>query len=91
MAWCAARSFHLPAIDAGALRVKGQIAAGVGCVSFAGTNIWRSKPFACLAISTDASILSQPSLVIYWLLNFVLLYACSNVELYCSTCNLFFG
>ncbi|KMT12740.1 hypothetical protein BVRB_4g088360 [Beta vulgaris subsp. vulgaris] len=56
MAWCAARSFHLPAIDAGALRVKGQIAAGVGCVSFAGTNIWRSKPFACLAISTDASL-----------------------------------
>ncbi|KNA09091.1 hypothetical protein SOVF_156810 [Spinacia oleracea] len=63
MAWCAARSFQLPAIDGSALRVKGQIAAGVGCVSFAGSNFWRSpsstsrsKPFACRAVSTDAGL-----------------------------------
>ncbi|XP_021758922.1 reactive Intermediate Deaminase A, chloroplastic-like [Chenopodium quinoa] len=62
MAWCAARTFQLPAIDAGALRVKGQLAAGLGCVSFVGSNLWRSsstsrsKPFACRAVSTDASL-----------------------------------
>lgn len=63
MAWCVARTFQLPAIDAGALRTKGQIVAGIGCVSFAGSNIWRStsstsrsKPFACCAISSDTSL-----------------------------------
>ncbi|XP_021755754.1 reactive Intermediate Deaminase A, chloroplastic-like [Chenopodium quinoa] len=64
MAWCAARTFQLPAIDTGAIRAKCQIAAGVGCVSFAGSNLWRSsssstsrsKPFACRALSTDASL-----------------------------------
>ncbi|XP_057550864.1 reactive Intermediate Deaminase A, chloroplastic [Amaranthus tricolor] len=62
MAWCAARTFNLPAIDAGLIRSRAQIAAGVGCVSFAGSNLWRSSstsrhnPFACCAISTDASL-----------------------------------
>ncbi|XP_062015354.1 reactive Intermediate Deaminase A, chloroplastic [Rosa rugosa] len=61
MAWSAARSFHMPTIDMGALRTGAPLAvAGVGCASVAG---WRSlvssKPssrFACLAISTDARI-----------------------------------
>ncbi|KAK9938521.1 hypothetical protein M0R45_015251 [Rubus argutus] len=59
MAWCAARSFHMPTIDMGALRTRAPLALGVGCASVAGSSLWRSKPssrFACLVISTDARI-----------------------------------
>ncbi|KAI4306100.1 hypothetical protein L6164_029408 [Bauhinia variegata] len=62
MAWCAARSFKVPAMDVGALCKRGPLAAGIGCVSVAGTTLWRSSsskrsvPFACLGISTDTSI-----------------------------------
>ncbi|ONI13282.1 hypothetical protein PRUPE_4G213500 [Prunus persica] len=63
MAWCAARSLHLPTIDLGALRTRAPLAVGVGFASAAGSTLWRSsassKPssrFACLAISTDARI-----------------------------------
>lgn len=59
MAWCAAaRSFHMPAIDVGALRSRAPLAVGVGCVSFAGANLRRSArspAFASLGISTDAT------------------------------------
>ncbi|XP_042062684.1 reactive Intermediate Deaminase A, chloroplastic-like [Salvia splendens] len=55
MAWCAAaRTFHMPAIDVGSLR----LAVGIGCVSLAGANFRRSgpsPPFASLGISTDAA------------------------------------
>ncbi|XP_050112013.1 reactive Intermediate Deaminase A, chloroplastic-like isoform X3 [Malus sylvestris] len=63
MAWCAARSYHMPAVDMGALRTRAPLAAGAGFASVAGSTLWRSlassKPssrFACLAISTDARI-----------------------------------
>ncbi|KAI3496969.1 hypothetical protein L1887_39348 [Cichorium endivia] len=65
MAWTAsglARAFNLPAIDVGVLRNRAPIIAGVGCASAAGSSLWRSSlpyrssPFACLGISTDASI-----------------------------------
>lgn len=67
MTWCAAaRSLHLPAIDVGALRSGATLAVGIGFVSMAGFSIWRSssyslslrskKPFACLGISTSASV-----------------------------------
>ncbi|KAL0550066.1 hypothetical protein IC582_014564 [Cucumis melo] len=63
MAWCATRSFHMPAFDVTALRSKTPLAVGVGCVSVAGTTLWRSSstskrqiPFASLGISTSSSI-----------------------------------
>ncbi|XP_059664788.1 reactive Intermediate Deaminase A, chloroplastic [Cornus florida] len=64
MAWsAAARSFLTPPIDMGAVRNRAPFAAGIGCVSLAGSSLWRSsssslpsKPFACLSISTDARI-----------------------------------
>lgn len=64
MAWlAAAKSFHLPAVDVAALRSRAPLAVGCfGCVSMAGAGIgrsssaFRSKPFASLGISTDASI-----------------------------------
>ncbi|KAL9236305.1 hypothetical protein vseg_010992 [Gypsophila vaccaria] len=66
MAWCTASRFQLPAINyGGAIRANGggPLAAGVGCVSLAGSSIWRSSsssraatPFACCAISTDAGL-----------------------------------
>ncbi|XP_059443232.1 reactive Intermediate Deaminase A, chloroplastic [Corylus avellana] len=67
MAWCAARSIHVPTIDVGALRKRAPVAAGVGFASVAGTTLWRSSfptfssskrstPFACLGISTDSRI-----------------------------------
>ncbi|XP_015898337.2 reactive Intermediate Deaminase A, chloroplastic [Ziziphus jujuba] len=63
MAWCAARTFNVPAIDVGALRTRAPLAVGVGFASVAGSNIWRSSssmkrstPFACLGISTDTRI-----------------------------------
>ncbi|KAH7842197.1 hypothetical protein Vadar_002565 [Vaccinium darrowii] len=67
MSWCAAaRSLHLPAIDVGALRSRATLAVGIGFVSMAGFSIWRSSsssfslrskmPFACLGISTSASV-----------------------------------
>ncbi|XP_022867877.1 reactive Intermediate Deaminase A, chloroplastic-like [Olea europaea var. sylvestris] len=63
MAWCAAaRSFHLPAIDAGAMRNRTPHMVAVSCVSFAGANLRRpsssrSSPqlFASLSTSTDAT------------------------------------
>ncbi|KAB1215202.1 hypothetical protein CJ030_MR4G025830 [Morella rubra] len=63
MAWCAARSMHVPTIDVGALRKRAPIAAGVGFASVAGTTLWHAScssskrsmaPFACLGISTDS-------------------------------------
>ncbi|KAL4580136.1 hypothetical protein LXL04_016317 [Taraxacum kok-saghyz] len=68
MAWTAsglARSFNMPAIDIGVLRNRASIIAGIGCASAVGSSFWRSSlpsitnrssPFACLSISTDASI-----------------------------------
>ncbi|RVW40258.1 Reactive Intermediate Deaminase A, chloroplastic [Vitis vinifera] len=64
MAWsAAARTFNMPAIDVGALRRRGPLAVGIGCASVATTSLWRSsssslrsKPLACLSISTDTSI-----------------------------------
>ncbi|KAM1655140.1 hypothetical protein ACFX2K_007435 [Malus domestica] len=63
MAWCAARSFQMPAVDIGALRTRAPLAAVAGFASVAGSTFWRSlassKPssrFACSAISTDARI-----------------------------------
>ncbi|KAL6954671.1 2-iminobutanoate,2-iminopropanoate deaminase [Sarracenia purpurea var. burkii] len=64
MAWFAAsRSLHLPAIDVGTLRTRAPLAFGIGCASVAGSSFWRSsspslrsKPFACLSISTDTSV-----------------------------------
>lgn len=62
MAWCAVRSINLPAVDVGSLRAKAPFAAGFGCISFAGSNLFRSasssrsRPFACCAISTDSSL-----------------------------------
>lgn len=63
MAWCAARTFHMPAFDVTALRSKTPLVVGVGCVSVAGTTLWRSSstskpqiPFASLGISTNTSI-----------------------------------
>ena len=61
MSWFAvAKSFHVPAIDVSALRSRAQLAAGFGCISVAGATLgrsstFRSQPFACLGISTDAS------------------------------------
>ncbi|KAL0311019.1 UNVERIFIED_CONTAM: Reactive Intermediate Deaminase A, chloroplastic [Sesamum angustifolium] len=57
--WCAAaRSFHIPAIDVCALRIRAPLAVGVGCLSLAGANLRRaarSPAFASVSISTDAS------------------------------------
>ena len=63
MAWlAAAKSFHLPAVDVTALRSRAPLAVGCfGCVSMAGAGIgrsssaFRSKLFASLSISADAS------------------------------------
>ncbi|XP_028759157.1 reactive Intermediate Deaminase A, chloroplastic-like [Neltuma alba] len=65
MAWYAARSFHVPAMEIGALRSRASLAAGIGFVSVAGTTMWRSSassftkrsvPFACLGISSDTGL-----------------------------------
>ncbi|XP_057464891.1 reactive Intermediate Deaminase A, chloroplastic [Actinidia eriantha] len=64
MTWsAAARSLHLPAIDVGALRTRAPLAVGIGFASVVGFGFLRSssaslrsKPFACLGISTDSSV-----------------------------------
>ncbi|KAI4308005.1 hypothetical protein L6164_031124 [Bauhinia variegata] len=62
MASCVARTFNVLAMDVGGLRKRAPLTSGIGCVSVAGTTKWhsssskRSASFACLAISTDASI-----------------------------------
>ncbi|KAL0000820.1 reactive Intermediate Deaminase A, chloroplastic [Quercus robur] len=60
MAWCAVRSFNVPAVDMRALRTRAPLAAGAGFASVASTALWRSPkrslPFACFAISTDSRI-----------------------------------
>ncbi|KAM3286979.1 reactive Intermediate Deaminase A, chloroplastic [Capsicum chacoense] len=66
MTWAAAAAasrFQIPAMDVAYLRSRAPVAFGVGCVSLAGakfcgssSSLARSKPFACLSISTDASI-----------------------------------
>ncbi|KVI02281.1 reactive Intermediate Deaminase A, chloroplastic [Cynara cardunculus var. scolymus] len=68
MAWTAsslARSLNVPAIDVRLLRNRALIVAGIGCASAAASSFWRSSlpsfsnrsnPFACLAMSSDASI-----------------------------------
>ncbi|GMN51588.1 hypothetical protein TIFTF001_020743 [Ficus carica] len=50
MAWCAARTFNVPAAEIGALRTRRTpfaaataAAAGVGCASLAGSTLWRSS------------------------------------------------
>ncbi|MCD7449876.1 hypothetical protein HAX54_001919 [Datura stramonium] len=60
MTWAAAAGV-LPAMDVAVLRSRAPVVFGVGCVSiagakFRGSSSVRSKPFACLSISTDASI-----------------------------------
>ncbi|KAL7217953.1 hypothetical protein ACSBR2_011222 [Camellia fascicularis] len=64
MAWCAAAgALHLPAIDVGALRTRAPLTGAIGGISVAGSSFWRSssstlrsKPLACLGISTNASL-----------------------------------
>ena len=62
MAWCAVRSFNVPAVDMRALRTRAPLAVGAGFASVASTALWRSPkrslPFACFAISTDSRELS---------------------------------
>ncbi|KAL5577763.1 hypothetical protein UlMin_019462 [Ulmus minor] len=62
MAWCAARTFNLPAVEMGPLLNRAPLAAGAGAgfVSVAGSSLWRSSSsqnrfsrFACMSISTD--------------------------------------
>lgn len=61
MSWVAAtKSFHLPAINVGALRNRGILGASFGSISMAGfsfgrSSTYRSKPFASLGVSTKAS------------------------------------
>ncbi|CAN4097184.1 unnamed protein product [Withania somnifera] len=63
MTWAAAAAsrFQIPAMDIAALRSRAPVVFGVGCVSIAGAKLRssssaRPNPFACLSISTDASI-----------------------------------
>ncbi|CAN4117801.1 unnamed protein product [Withania somnifera] len=63
MTWAAAAvsRFQIPAMDVAAIRSRAPVVFGVGCVSIAGAKLRvsssaRSNPFACLSISTDASI-----------------------------------
>ncbi|XP_072951573.1 reactive Intermediate Deaminase A, chloroplastic [Typha angustifolia] len=63
MAWMAARSAvaGAPAVDLSALRSRAPLAAGLCCVSFAGSRLFpspHSKPFACVgaAISTTTPV-----------------------------------
>ncbi|XP_009591700.1 reactive Intermediate Deaminase A, chloroplastic [Nicotiana tomentosiformis] len=63
MTWAAAASrFQMPTMDVAALRSRAPVAFGVCCVSLAGAKFRgssspaRSKPFACLSTSTDASV-----------------------------------
>ncbi|XP_011095796.1 reactive Intermediate Deaminase A, chloroplastic-like [Sesamum indicum] len=58
MAWCTARTFHLPATDMAELRSPAPSAVGYGRTSFPGANFRRSArlpPFASLKISGDAA------------------------------------
>ncbi|CAL5390460.1 unnamed protein product [Camellia sinensis] len=63
MAWCAAAgALHLPAIDVGALRTRAPLTGAIGGISVAGSSCWRSssstlrsKPLACVGISTNAT------------------------------------
>lgn len=70
MTWAAAAAsrFQIPAMDVAAIRSRAPAVFGVGCVSlagakFCGSSSVRSKPFACLSISTDASESPFPKLV----------------------------
>ncbi|QCE01715.1 TdcF protein [Vigna unguiculata] len=61
--WCGVRSFQIPAMERGALHNRASMAAGVGCLSVAGTSFCRSSsspkrslPFTCLSISSDARV-----------------------------------
>ncbi|GMP52466.1 hypothetical protein CsSME_00018263 [Camellia sinensis var. sinensis] len=64
MAWCAAAgALHLPAIDVGELRTRAPLTGAIGGISVAGSSCWRSssstlrsKPLACVGISTNASL-----------------------------------
>ncbi|KAK4439797.1 Reactive Intermediate Deaminase A, chloroplastic [Sesamum alatum] len=58
MAWCTARTFHLPANDVGELRSRPPSALGYGRASFPGASFRRSArltSFASLKISGDAA------------------------------------
>ncbi|KAL0443375.1 UNVERIFIED_CONTAM: Reactive Intermediate Deaminase A, chloroplastic [Sesamum latifolium] len=58
MAWCTARTFHLPATDVAELRSPPPSAVGYGRASFPDPNFRRSArlpPFASLKISGDAA------------------------------------
>ncbi|KEH33829.1 putative 2-iminobutanoate/2-iminopropanoate deaminase [Medicago truncatula] len=60
--WCAARTFHIPPINAAVLHRRASWAAGIGGVSVAGTAMLRSSsskramPFLCMSLSTDTRI-----------------------------------
>ncbi|XP_044498039.1 reactive Intermediate Deaminase A, chloroplastic-like [Mangifera indica] len=63
MAWCSLRSLNGLTIDMGLLRTHSSLAAvGIGCVSVAGSTLWRSSsrrhtsPFACLSTSAITSL-----------------------------------
>ncbi|KAL2245311.1 UNVERIFIED_CONTAM: Reactive Intermediate Deaminase A, chloroplastic [Sesamum indicum] len=70
MAWCTARTFHLPATDMAELRSPAPSAVGYGRTSFPGANFRRSArlpPFASLKISGDAAAdLTLDSLRVYY-------------------------
>ncbi|KAM6564719.1 hypothetical protein CsatB_024717 [Cannabis sativa] len=67
MAWSAARAFNVQAVEMGSsLCPRSPLAAaGLGCVSLAGSTLWRSSsinrsmPFACMSIATDATRIKE--------------------------------
>ncbi|KAH1239536.1 Reactive Intermediate Deaminase A, chloroplastic [Glycine max] len=60
--FCAARTFNIPAMNAGVLRRRASWAAGIVGASVAGAALLRScsskrsAPFACMSLSTDTSL-----------------------------------
>ncbi|KAK7305113.1 hypothetical protein VNO77_43013 [Canavalia gladiata] len=60
--WCAAKTFHIPAMNIAVLRRRESWTAGIGGVMVAGAALLRSSsskrsaPFACMSLSTDSRI-----------------------------------
>ncbi|KAG5001981.1 hypothetical protein JHK82_023131 [Glycine max] len=60
--FCAARTFNIPAMNAGVLRRRASWAAGIVGASVAGAALLRScsskrsAPFACMSLSTDTTL-----------------------------------
>ncbi|CAJ1964125.1 unnamed protein product [Sphenostylis stenocarpa] len=60
--FCAARTFHIPAMNGGVFRRRASWAAGIGGATVAGVALLRSSsskrslPFACRSLSTDTRI-----------------------------------